>query len=369
MSLTMKILLGFSFLLLNLLSSAHASLVPGPTCTDIAISVTVSANNIAIPIATTGPEIKPVTGTFKIAGRYCEPEFKVNQIDWSGHADPSKGYSPNGNRFSWISAASKQGYPTLAIDRLGNGLSDHPDPTTVVQLPLQIEIIAAMIAKIRDGTTSMGKMNKVIYVGHSFGSFIGNGLNAKYPDSADATILTGYTSSQNSDLLGPVFLPPTGSLVPAATWSPARFGTLDPGYLMLDNKTVFENIYYYSPFFTPAFLDLDFSLTSTVSLGELSSSILSATVAPGYSGPVFVITGQHDAVLCLDKDEHSAASSPTFNCGSHDTGYLAKTKSLYPASKSFDWYALPDAGHCWQFHLNAQQGFGVAHDWMKKQGF
>ncbi len=35
--------------------------------------------------------------------------------------------------------ASEQGYSTLAIDRLGNGLSDHPDPILIVQYPAQVD--------------------------------------------------------------------------------------------------------------------------------------------------------------------------------------------------------------------------------------
>lgn len=36
-------------------------------------------------------------------------------------------------RYSWVAAASKQGYPTLAVDRLGNGESTHADPILAVQ--------------------------------------------------------------------------------------------------------------------------------------------------------------------------------------------------------------------------------------------
>ena len=38
-----------------------------------------------------------------------------------------------------------QGYPTLSIDRLGNGLSDHPDPVTVVQIPAHVEVAHAIV--------------------------------------------------------------------------------------------------------------------------------------------------------------------------------------------------------------------------------
>ena len=46
-------------------------------------------------------------------------------IDWTGD-----GFE---EQYSWVAAASKAGYPTLAIDRLGNGDSSHPDPLLTVQ--------------------------------------------------------------------------------------------------------------------------------------------------------------------------------------------------------------------------------------------
>lgn len=102
-------------------------------------------------------------------------------LDWTGD-----GYS---DRYSWVAAASKAGYPTLAIDRLGNGDSDHPDPILAVQFvtspvdktqlttnryPVEVETIHQIIVKLRAGTLppplNGRKFTKVIYVGHSYGS-------------------------------------------------------------------------------------------------------------------------------------------------------------------------------------------------------
>jgi hypothetical protein len=50
-----------------------------------------------------------------------------------------------------VAYASQQGYPTLAIDRLGNGDSDHPDPLLVVQMPAHAEIAHRVIQLAKAG--------------------------------------------------------------------------------------------------------------------------------------------------------------------------------------------------------------------------
>lgn len=50
-------------------------------------------------------------------------------IDWSGDDQAATPLTPDlapygGSNYSWVDFASAQGFPTLAIDRLGNGLSD-----------------------------------------------------------------------------------------------------------------------------------------------------------------------------------------------------------------------------------------------------
>lgn len=54
---------------------------------------------------------------------------------WSGGAYPGFGF--NDPEYSWVDYASQEGYPTLAIDRLGNGNSSHPNGITEVQCPAQ----------------------------------------------------------------------------------------------------------------------------------------------------------------------------------------------------------------------------------------
>lgn len=90
-----------------------------------------------------------VSGPQTLAGVYCTPTVSNSNKDklqvlfhsitgdhsgWTalGGVDTDfPQYQPE--LYSYVRYANGQGYPTLAMDRLGNGRSSHPDPITVVQ--------------------------------------------------------------------------------------------------------------------------------------------------------------------------------------------------------------------------------------------
>jgi hypothetical protein len=52
---------------------------------------------------------------------------------------------------SYVNAALNAGYSILTYDRLGTGLSDKPDGYTIVQAPLQLEILHQLTLMAHDG--------------------------------------------------------------------------------------------------------------------------------------------------------------------------------------------------------------------------
>lgn len=93
------------------------------------------------------------TGTQTLAGTFCQPNvtnanngklqvlygsITCNRDVWSAQGGPAFGFAPyRPDLYSWVDYATAQGYPTLALDRLGNGKSSHPDPLLVVQAPYE----------------------------------------------------------------------------------------------------------------------------------------------------------------------------------------------------------------------------------------
>jgi pimeloyl-ACP methyl ester carboxylesterase len=96
-----------------------------------------------------------------------------NSTLWSG-----LGFS---DHYSWVNHATRRGYPTLAIDRLGHGDSPaRPDPVSIIQFALETEIIHQLLSKLR--ASELGRsFSKIVYVGHSYGSLLGNSIARIYP--------------------------------------------------------------------------------------------------------------------------------------------------------------------------------------------
>ena len=179
-----------TFILSTLLTSSLIS--ANPVCTDLRIPLTAIASNEVFPIpsglnfsnpasvsafvqtvlgdAGTAFPLIPTTFSGIIAARYCAPEVTIanrsdvvqvfmsgvteNNLYWFGLGYPT-GY--NGNQYSTVDYASKQGYPTLAIDRIGVGNSTHPDPILQQQVNLEEAVSHQLVTMLKAGTAVPGE--------------------------------------------------------------------------------------------------------------------------------------------------------------------------------------------------------------------
>lgn len=116
------------------------------------------------------------SGHYNISVRYCEPRVaeasRADELQFLLHGityDKSYWNGLGSEEYSWVDYATKQGYPTLAIDNLGNGQSDHPDALLVTQMTIQVEIIHNIITMLRAGTLPKlsKKFSKVLFIGKS----------------------------------------------------------------------------------------------------------------------------------------------------------------------------------------------------------
>lgn len=228
-------------------------------------------------------------------------------------------------------------------------------------MPAHAEVCNSVAQLARAGTSPLPRaFDNVIYVGHSFGSLIGNLMNEKYPDAVNATILTGWSS--NFVLAGiPIAL---GLLVlPAAIADPVKYGDLPVGYVEVTSEQGDTNAFFAGGY-DPTLQALDFKIRGTIAAGELVTFPFATTEATEYKEPVFVITGDNDHIFCSP----TAGLLPP-SCGTGATNMLKISGSLYPAASVYDWHVLPNTGHCWHLHYAAQEGFKASHDWLAKQGF
>ena len=173
--------------------------------TDFYVELT-QANSKLAATAVGGPNL--VSGTFNIYAELCFPADPVSAknvttlqvMTHGGVLDHT--YWSIAPGYSYVDVAVTAGYATLSYDRLGTGLSDHPDPLQIVQLPLQIEIAHALVQKARSSGICGHSFSKVVGVGHSLGSAITQGVAAKYPRDFDALILQGTSTNYQYAFMG-----------------------------------------------------------------------------------------------------------------------------------------------------------------------
>jgi len=195
--------------------------------------------------------------------------------------------------YSYVGCAAEQGYATFLYDRLGWGLSDHPDPLEIVQLELQVTIAHELIQLLRAGGISNHTFENVVGVGHSIGSVRISGITAQYPKDLDAAVLTGFSTDETGQLIAFSGL----DLTIASQNQPLRFSGLANRYLTANS--IEGNQYFFSrvPGFDPALLNLAEPTKQGLSVGEFLTLGISS-FSPNFTGPIDVVNGDHDLPNC-----------------------------------------------------------------------
>jgi len=96
-----------------------------------------------------------------------------------------------------VNRAIAKGFCTVSIDRFGIGNSSHGDPLNLVQAPAEVSATYEISKMLRAGTfpTISHKFQKVVHVGHSFGSVQTLLLSAQHPEVTDGIVLTGWSAN------------------------------------------------------------------------------------------------------------------------------------------------------------------------------
>jgi pimeloyl-ACP methyl ester carboxylesterase len=207
------------------------------------------------------------------------------------------------------------------------------------------ELLAKIASSIRAGQyTSNIKAGKVVLVGHSLGSVLSHAVVTKYPDAADAAVLTGYafdsdefvTSIQTHWLL---------TIFAARIYDLGRYAKAT-GYLG------FGDVYAHVQGFFKAPLDIPTvkyaqSIYQPTAVGTLvggAGATGPPVFAEAFDKPVFLTTGQYD-IVCGGECYSSF----------YETG---QQNLLFPKAAPFESYVHPGAGHGINFAANATGFYG-----------
>ncbi|KAL9599351.1 MAG: hypothetical protein Q9219_003884 [cf. Caloplaca sp. 3 TL-2023] len=370
-----------------------------------------------------------ISGVYDISAKFCKPDTEngtnptVQVLTHGLGFDKTYWDLPFNNfNYSYVDVAvDHYGFCTLSIDRLGEGNSSKADPLTVLQVPAEMSALYELTMMLRNGTlpTVPQAFQKIVHVGHSFGSTLSFALAAMHPTASDGLVLTGF--SQNGS-----FLPTT-----VASWNsklmrlnqPLRFGNisyaavsgalstlgvsasnvtelanalsefnittgeiqqvlqttdlgdllagieptqlphaadLPTGYLTWTDAGSNQFAFLLPEFFDPSILQFAEASKFPYTLGELLTIGSGPYVAPDFKGPVQILTGRQDVIYCggdcLATGDPSLASIP------------AKSKMAFPAARAFEAYIQPDTAHGINLHYNSTGAYNVIQRFLTAQG-
>ncbi|KAH8893669.1 alpha/beta-hydrolase [Thozetella sp. PMI_491] len=372
---------------------ALASGIPARNCVDLVVPVTVAANNTKYDILRVDSNIDAVEftrardidqislgpiavgGQYNISAQLCVPTTPIKHekilllathgVGFDKRAFDS-GYRPE--EFSFVDSALAQGYATFAYDRLGAGLSSLPDAYDVLQTPLQGEVLRALTelslsglffkdSVIQSGNAALAgykayKADKVVHVGHSYGSIITNWFIGQYGSLSAGAILTGFLIGNETAALKLE----VADLAYAPEDDPVKFANRTSGYLVFGTANAWQLDSFRKETLDPQVLQYWSSeLKTTLGVGELLSLGTGVgEVVRGFNGPLQMFVGEFDYGFC------NGVCRGTF-----DTAQLA---ALYPDATDFDVYLQPNTGHVVSLSLNATAGYQVIFDFLYKNG-
>ncbi|KAK7908026.1 hypothetical protein PG985_015329 [Apiospora marii] len=235
----------------------------------------------------------------------------------------------NNYNYSYVNQAIGRGYSAFFFDRLGLGQSSHGEPVNEIQSWLEVSALYALTTMLRENRIPeiKAKFDKIVHVGHSFGSIQTYGLVAAYPDSSDGIVLTGF--SQDPAFL-PYFL--LGNTLVGANTIPA-LTTYPAGYLAAGNVSGAQIGFFAPGQFDPSVLRAAAAAEQPVTMGELLTVVGPSSTTNAFRGPVFVITGERDIPFCGG------------NCFQTKPSIPANANKSFTNASYFDSFVVPSSGH------------------------
>jgi pimeloyl-ACP methyl ester carboxylesterase len=309
-----------------------------------------------------------VPDDYTIHGELCLPSGRSPSTVLLGlhgitytHLYWNSGYRPE--TYSFARYMTSAGYATFAIDRLGYGQSSHP-PAELVTLDSQAATAHAIVQALRAGKVGGRRFDRVVLVGHSYGTATSWLESSQYND-ADAVIGTGWGSTIQPHPLARFF----SGFYPAQADPKFADKGLPPGYYTSMPGGRNQNFLYDLSNVEPAVIDYDQNvLRDTVADGEAASfynrygAITAGLYEPGTSDEALVPLSQHTKEIKIPvftvngRNELFFCGVDTKNCNSSaalqeaERPYFSKQACLRAA-------VIDNAGHNLNFQRNAQESY------------
>jgi pimeloyl-ACP methyl ester carboxylesterase len=254
-------------------------------------------------------------------------------------------------RYDFAEYMGRAGYAVLAFDRIGTGTSSRP-PAAEVTAEAHVAVLHRLIQSLRSGELTGLSFDRVVVVGHSYGSGIAIMEAARHQD-VDGLIVSGMLHAF-TELYKEVidfFHPASQDPVVGPTAPPAGYLTQRPGYRV--------RMLEHTPGIEPEMSEYNEQIKSTGALGE--GDTLPQTYLPSHSlavrVPVLIAVGQYDALFCGE----------AVGFGQDMASVHAYESAFYSPEARLETRVIPGAGHSLNLHRNAETWFGIALDWVDRE--
>jgi pimeloyl-ACP methyl ester carboxylesterase len=282
-----------------------------------------------------------------VATKLCGPEPLAGRvlhvlISGATYGSLAWDFPVHPERYSYVRALNRAGVATLNVDRLGIGASSHPD-SSEVNIDSHIFIYHQLISAARAGAFG-SSFDKIVIVGHSYGSVIAYGVGNRYPDQVDGVIIAGLQHE-----FDPAFLREFWANLHPANEEGGRFAALDSGYLT--SRPGQRHLYYRSEATDPEVIALDEATKETFTMPDARTFPPVMAESKGIRAPVLDVIGEYDRWFCAGQ----SCSGPNSTA--------SRTRGSYADDICFEHFVIPGAGHDVNVHHESPQWFAVAAEW------
>jgi len=289
--------------------------------------------------------------TRQITGQLCQPKDQpVTAIQvliaGAGYGMAYWDFPYQSDTYSYARAALKQGFATFNFYRLGTGESSHP-----FGVVLGVDNQANALQQVISYLNTKQRFEKLITVGHSFGSLVAIAHAINFSDQVDGIVLTGYAHGKN-----PGFYLAMRTGVDVAMVADGFAGHLfDPSYIVSKTDSR-KNTFYDLTNTDPNVIAVDELNRQTLTVGEIISMPPYFTeVTHKITDPVYLLLGEYDFVVCggdLDCTDHA--------------GTIAHEQSFFSEQACLEMDVLDDTNHNANLHRNAAASFQKMLEWSKR---
>ncbi len=251
--------------------------------------------------------------------------------------------------YSYVDYATRHGYATLNLDKLGYGLSDHPNPV-LLDFRTQAHVVHQVVQYLRNGNLGT-RFDTVVTNGHSMGGLTIEYEASKYQD-VDGLIVSGFGHELNVATTDNPFARNT---TPASTDPAFADQPWAPGYYTTKPASRCA-VFSYPGDVDPRNCTVEEQTKGTLTQGELDTIVPDSydqVNTRQITAPALWSLGIHDILWCPETSDCTTAPAADRERGYWQPGLLTQ-------------YITPQAGHSVNVGYGAPQFYARTIEWLRQ---